>query len=244
MRPFTFQLLMLLPVLMVHGQTAPDFSITDTDGQEWNLYDQLGAGKTVMLDFFFVDCIPCQGQSPEVSIMYNDYLAAGEDVLVLGISDRDQDPEMVQFDITYNIDYPTAGTDGGGDTVTLLYQSWFPFFGWPSYGVICPDTTITWGIQPTVPGVQLRDAVNGCLAAASIAHPEKIAEHLRITSDGLHILSDGIEQIRVSDILGREVFRIHEPRNREFIRFQQQGLILIQVHLSDNSTLQLKIFRQ
>ncbi len=30
-----------------------DFTITDSDGNTWNLYQQLGQGKTVFLDLFF-----------------------------------------------------------------------------------------------------------------------------------------------------------------------------------------------
>ncbi len=30
-----------------------DFTITDSDGNTWNLYDQLSLGKTVFLDLFF-----------------------------------------------------------------------------------------------------------------------------------------------------------------------------------------------
>ncbi|MDB4303167.1 hypothetical protein N9934_00055 [Desulfosarcina sp.] len=30
-----------------------DFTITDSDGNTWNLYEQLGLGKTVFLDLFF-----------------------------------------------------------------------------------------------------------------------------------------------------------------------------------------------
>jgi hypothetical protein len=41
--------------LQVSAQTAPDFTMTDTEGQTWNLYEQLALGKTVVLDFFFVD---------------------------------------------------------------------------------------------------------------------------------------------------------------------------------------------
>jgi hypothetical protein len=30
-----------------------DFTITDSDGNTWNLYEQLSLGKTVFLDLFF-----------------------------------------------------------------------------------------------------------------------------------------------------------------------------------------------
>jgi len=30
-----------------------DFTITDSDGNTWNLYDELAQGKTVFIDLFF-----------------------------------------------------------------------------------------------------------------------------------------------------------------------------------------------
>ena len=33
------------------GSVAPDFTATDIDGNEWNLYSLLDEGKTVILDF-------------------------------------------------------------------------------------------------------------------------------------------------------------------------------------------------
>jgi len=31
---------------------VPDFTVTDSDGERWTLYDMLDDGKTVIIDFF------------------------------------------------------------------------------------------------------------------------------------------------------------------------------------------------
>jgi len=45
----------LLSGMMQVADEIGDFTITDSDGATWNLYEQLDAGKTVFLDLFFVD---------------------------------------------------------------------------------------------------------------------------------------------------------------------------------------------
>lgn len=229
---------------VLFAQDAPNFSITDTDGMEWNLHEQLGLGKTVVLDFFFADCVPCQSQSPEVSDMYQDYLASSTDVLVLGISNRDADAEVEQFDQTYGITYPTAGEEGGGDTVTTLYQSWFPFFGWPSYGVVCPDTSITWGILPSVPDVpELRSAVDECLGISSVDDQPLASEFISMSENRIHVISDQVSSIRFVDISGRELKRYPNPPDGRSIKIPSTGIIILSIELENHQTIHQKLYR-
>ena len=43
-----------------YTQTAPNLVVADMEGKTHNLYEYLDAGKSVLLDFFITDCIPCQ----------------------------------------------------------------------------------------------------------------------------------------------------------------------------------------
>ncbi|MFP4471975.1 MAG: hypothetical protein ACLFPE_14935 [Bacteroidales bacterium] len=40
-------------VMVITAKDIADFTIVDSDGQTWNLYEQLNNGKTVVLDLFF-----------------------------------------------------------------------------------------------------------------------------------------------------------------------------------------------
>ena len=56
-------LLSLLPMdnsaQLPDGSIAPDFTATDINGVQYNLYDLLDAGDTVILDFFATWCGHC-----------------------------------------------------------------------------------------------------------------------------------------------------------------------------------------
>ena len=230
--------------LQVSAQTAPDFTMTDTEGQTWNLYEQLALGKTVVLDFFFVDCIPCQEQSPEVSIMYQDYLASESELLVLGISNRDLNVDVEEFDQTFNIVYPTTGEEGGGDTVTTLYQSWFPFFGWPSYGIVCPDSTINWGVFPSVPGVpEIRSAVDECLGASSVVEELRMSDYLTMGQSQFMIHSEKVKTVRIVDLSGRELYKSMDNLTGKYVPIPSVGISILTIELENHQTIHQKLFK-
>ena len=46
------------------GSTMADFTLTDTDGTRYRLYDLLAEKKLVILDFWYCSCTPCKTEFP------------------------------------------------------------------------------------------------------------------------------------------------------------------------------------
>jgi len=104
-------------------QIAPNFTVTDTDGKKHELYDILENGQRIVLDFFYVGCSYCQLYSPYIQESYKNFGCNNGEVFFLGINWNDTDNEVMAFDSTYGIEYPSAsGIQGGADSVISLYN--------------------------------------------------------------------------------------------------------------------------
>jgi peroxiredoxin/outer membrane lipoprotein-sorting protein len=72
------------------GTTAPDFTLTDTNGHPVNLHDL--RGKVVIVDFWATWCPPCRAEMPLLQQLHSDL--AGKGLVVLGL-DVGEDAETV-----------------------------------------------------------------------------------------------------------------------------------------------------
>ena len=79
------------PVSALIGNTVPDFSATDLDGNPISLEQY--RGKVVLLDFWAVWCEPCIAEMPTVKRVYDTYKDEGFDII--GIS-LDSDEESLR----------------------------------------------------------------------------------------------------------------------------------------------------
>lgn len=98
------------------GDTAPNFTVKDTNGKTVSLADF--AGKTVVLYFYPKDDTPgCTKEACSFRDSYTEY--QGKDVTVLGVS-MDNEASHQQFTQKFNLPFPLlADTDG---SITKAYD--------------------------------------------------------------------------------------------------------------------------
>ena len=139
MRSFFLSFLFLMAALSSNGQKAPDFQVTDIDGNQHHLYSILADSNYVLIDFFYVNCSYCQYYAPHVNQSYHDFGCNEHDVFVTGIDYNDDSTAVEQFRQDYNLNYPLiSGIDGGGDSVIAAYN----IQAYPTVLIIGPDSTI------------------------------------------------------------------------------------------------------
>ena len=121
------------PMVYSIGDYISDFTITDIDGVEYNLYDLLEKKRAVVLNFWFCGCGPCRSEFPALNAAYNTYKGSIE---LLAINDYIAHNEGVSniqsYRDTNNLDMPMFKTQYG----SLASIACFRNDGYPTTVVI------------------------------------------------------------------------------------------------------------
>ena len=139
MKRFTLILAALAIVFGLKAQCphseAIDFTATDCHGTEVHLFDILDHGQSVLIDFFYTTCGPCQQATPKVAEAYTRLGCNMHDVFFVEISPSDNDAACQNWCNNYGIEYPTIGTTGGGSSICSQYG----ITAYPTVILITPD---------------------------------------------------------------------------------------------------------
>ncbi len=161
----TFVLTFSLGILnaqLPDGSAAPDWVLTDIDGNTHHLYEYLDAGKTVFIDFFATWCGPCWNYhtSGAMEDLYDIYGPDGTDEVMVFAIEADASTPVSEIynsslgDWSAGTPYPIID-DGDGSINNAYNISYFPTI----YG-ICPNRAITEVGQ--VSTAELYDFAQGC----------------------------------------------------------------------------------
>ncbi len=149
-----FSFIVFLSFLNIKAQQiAPDFTLTDVNGNTYSLYQELDKGKVVVLDFYITNCGTCQINSPILDSIWQQYGYGGDSVWVWGIETSGRnDSDIINFMQQYGVTFPCFSTLND-DVVIYVYHITYT----PQYWVICPNRT-----YKIVAVNQIVDAISGC----------------------------------------------------------------------------------
>lgn len=91
------------------GITAPDFSLTTYEGEDYTLSEL--RGQVVVMNIWAMWCPPCHQEAPDFQAIHEDY--ADQGVVLLGVNWLDIEADALGFIEQYSITYPN-GPDIGG----------------------------------------------------------------------------------------------------------------------------------
>lgn len=154
---------------------APDFSVTDSQGQTHQLYSgYLNQGKTVVLKLFFTYCPPCNAIAPLVEPLYQAWGGGSGDVEFISLTTKNDDTsaDVAAYKANHGHTFPGAGADGGSLAANLPYRdgTYGLFLGTPTFVVIAPDGTVTF--DPRGPNQQATiNALDAAIAATGAVRP-------------------------------------------------------------------------
>jgi thiol-disulfide isomerase/thioredoxin len=144
--------LVLFSCLNLLAQPAPDFSITDSQGDSHELYaDYLDQGKTVVLKLFFTSCPPCNAIASATEQLNQDWGGGNNDVVFISLSilGNDTDNLVNTFKTDHGVTYSGVSPAGGSLAATAPYQdgTYGFFLGTPTFVVIAPDGTVDYDLR-------------------------------------------------------------------------------------------------
>jgi len=204
---------------IANGTTVDDFTVTDTDGNEHNLYTITASGKHVFLDFFFDTCPPCQSTTPIFNELHDKYGCNDGDIYCISINNgTDNDAAVIAFESTYGGSYhhaPAASDDGGAGTVNTYFGvSSFPTFVligpdnkmiandiWPISNVGTFEAALPSGTNPTVQACTFAGVEEANVSALSVfPNPTNAQLNLSFTAQ-----SAATAKVSIFNLVGQEV---------------------------------------
>ncbi|MBD45060.1 MAG: hypothetical protein CMC65_07565 [Flavobacteriaceae bacterium] len=231
------------------GDIVDDFTVTDVNGVEHNLYEYAVAGKYIYLDFFFDTCGPCQATTPIFNEFYDKYGCNEGELIMISVNDgTDGDQEVIDFEETYGGSFnhaPAVSADGGAGAV----DSNFGIAAYPTYILIGPDTTLLendiWPLtdvstfEATFP-IGLVPEVLECteLGVTDVQNVEFAIVPSVSNGQNISLIMESQEakNIQVYDITGREVYSQNvNANNMVFSLNVSSGTYLLRVNTETSS---------
>ncbi|MGN7178970.1 thiol:disulfide interchange protein [Paenibacillus sp. FSL R5-0490] len=117
-----------LPIGLEKGSLAPDFELTDMEGNPVKLSDY--RGKSVLLNFWASWCPPCRAEMPHMEKLYKKYKDKKFDILAVNLTNTeknngDAEKFVKELGLTFTIPMDVKGTVGADYNIMAYPTSYF-----------------------------------------------------------------------------------------------------------------------
>jgi len=106
-------------------ESAPDFSLIDTDGEKFSLGKYLG--EVIILDLMATWCGPCVEEMDHLKRIHNDYKAEGVRIISIDVDNGEDRKKLNDFKLKHECDWQFAHNGGsvgntyGADSIPMIY---------------------------------------------------------------------------------------------------------------------------
>lgn len=104
------------------GNYMGDYTVTDVEGNSYTFSELLKTKKAIVLNFWFINCGPCQMEFPYLQTAYNTY---SDDIAVIAINPTTDKQEKIQKYATQN-ELTIPLVKGEEDWITAFGIQGFP----------------------------------------------------------------------------------------------------------------------
>lgn len=190
------------------GEVIADFTGTDIEGNEINLYSILDGGQFVLINFFLYGDEISANIMQDMVTAYNMFGCNEHDVFFMEITPNGTDESCQTWVETYNVQYPTISRNGGGNSITqAIIVGMYPTIMLirPNHTIakrdIYPPTLANMVTYMSDEGIQLYD----CGTAVDESEIEKVAMYPNPADNVLKINGENLANVIVYNALGQKV---------------------------------------
>ena len=209
----------------------PNFTLTDSYGDDHDLYEYLTKGDAVLIDFFASWCGPCEASTPEVNSVWEDFGEGETGFQVMGLSVEPTDNNSVVNNLGWGGYYPKFAYDITNDEMFYHYAGMVGAGGGiPFFVMICPNpdnpgfSNVSFSAEGWAAGgtsqLELENAVLDCNPSLSLENETEkplVSLYPNPTSNYsvLEINSNKIVDVEVINSIGQVVFEFYSEANLE-----------------------------
>ncbi len=195
-----------------NGSIAPDFTLTDLNGNTHNLYTYLDQGKVVYLEFFACHCPSCWAfhNTNKMKDLYNTYGPDGTNQIMVLMLEHDE----YNGDAFHGLGGYTQGDWITGNPVPMIDVEWpnrgvfddYNLQWYPLIYKICPDKT-TELIYTSTSVAEMYQKADDCPGTLSIEENEQTySAYIDPFSESLKLQGfEQIDDVRIVNSIGQSM---------------------------------------